>query len=354
METIWFCLVALMIALYVILDGFDLGAGAIHLWVARTDEERRQVLASIDPVWDGNEVWLLAAGGTLYFAFPTLYASGFSGFYLPLMMVLWLLILRGISIAFRGHIRSAIWDQLWDFVFCASSVLLAIFYGAALGNVVRGVPIDASGYFFEPLWTNFRLGQETGILDWYTVLVGALALAALVMHGALWVKLKTSERVAERAGRLAGISWWVVVALTLLVTVVTFTVQPQVKRNFVTWPWGVVFPLLAIAGAVVVRAAKTKNDEYKAFLASAAYLTGMLTSVVFGVYPMVLPARNRLYSLTAVNAKAGVYGLKIGLIWWSVGMILAAGYFTFLYRSFAGKVTAETIVHPDRDSPSTL
>ncbi len=124
MGTLWFCLVALMIAIYVLLDGFDLGAGAIHLLVAKTDEERRQVLASIGPVWDANEVWLLAAGGTLYFAFPVLYASGFSGFYLPLMIVLWLLILRGTSIEFRNHIHSVVWDPFWDFLFCASSFLL--------------------------------------------------------------------------------------------------------------------------------------------------------------------------------------------------------------------------------------
>src|SRR5438552_11666951 len=141
METIWFCLVAIMIAVYVLLDGFDLGAGAIHLFVAKTDEERRQILASIGPVWDGNEVWLIAAGGTLYFAFPSLYASGFSGFYLPLMMVLWLLILRGISIEFRNHIENRIWGPFWDVAFTGASALLAIFFGAALGNVIRGVPL---------------------------------------------------------------------------------------------------------------------------------------------------------------------------------------------------------------------
>src|ERR1700686_3416967 len=162
MGTLWFCLVAGMITIYVLLDGFDLGAGAIHLLVAKTDEERRQILASIGPVWDGNEVWLLPAGGTLYFAFPALYASGFSGFYLPLMIVLWLLILRGISIEFRNHIDSPVWTPLWDVLFSFSSALLAIFYGAALGNVVRGVPLDADGYFFEPLWTNFRVGASPG------------------------------------------------------------------------------------------------------------------------------------------------------------------------------------------------
>src|SRR5271169_5835792 len=131
MGTIWFCLVAVMIAGYVVLDGFDIGVGILHLWLARTDDERRVLIRTIGPVWDGNEVWLLAAGGTLYFAFPALYAASFSGFYLPLMMVLWLLILRGVSIEFRNHVASPVWHPLWDLVFCASSLLLAVFFGAA-------------------------------------------------------------------------------------------------------------------------------------------------------------------------------------------------------------------------------
>src|ERR1700751_4979651 len=167
MGIVWFCLVAIMITVYVLLDGFDLGVGAIHLIVAKTDEERRQVLASVGPVWDGNEVWLIASGGTLYFAFPALYASSFSGFYLPLMMVLLLLILRGISIEFRSHVGGRIWSVFWDGTFALASILLAIFFGAALGNVVRGVPFDATGIFFEPLWTNFVPFGNTGILDWY-------------------------------------------------------------------------------------------------------------------------------------------------------------------------------------------
>src|SRR5271169_7059367 len=229
MGNIWFCLVAVMIAGYVVLDGFDLGVGILHLWIARTDAERRIVIRTIGPVWDGNEVWLIAAGGTLYFAFPALYASGFSGFYLPLMMVLWLLILRGSSIEFRNHVQSAVWDPFWDFLFCASSLLLAVFFGAALANVVRGVPLDASGYFFEPLWTNFQLGDEVGILDWYTILVGVFALAVLVMHGTLWVRMKTSGPVSERAAALARRVWFAVLALTVIVTAVTFKVQPQLR-----------------------------------------------------------------------------------------------------------------------------
>ncbi|HSC76995.1 MAG TPA: cytochrome d ubiquinol oxidase subunit II, partial [Candidatus Acidoferrales bacterium] len=252
METLWFCLVAAMLAVYVVLDGFDLGAGVLHLWVARTDDERRLVLRSIGPVWDGNEVWLLAAGGTLYFAFPVLYASSFSGFYLPLMIVLWLLILRGISIEFRGHVQSPVWAPLWDFVFASSSLLLAVFYGAALGNVVRGVPLDAHGYFFEPLWTHFQLGPDTGILDWYTILVGLTALAALALHGALWVALKTEDAVNARARQAARFLWWAVAAFTVLVTAVTFRVQPHVLVSLAARPWGYIFPLLALAGLLSI------------------------------------------------------------------------------------------------------
>ena len=175
METLWFCLAAFSLAGYVVLDGFDLGAGIIHLFAARTNEQRRLLLASIGPFWDANEVWLPASGGTIYFAFPSLYASSFSGFYLPLMIVLWLLILRGIAIEFRNHIESAVWTPLWDVVFSGASGLLAIFLGAAIGNVVRGVPLDHNGEFFLPLW------GEMGILEPYTIATGLFAFSALML-----------------------------------------------------------------------------------------------------------------------------------------------------------------------------
>src|SRR5258708_14040223 len=179
MGSFWFWIVAAMITTYVGLDGFDLGGGAIYLIAAKTKGDGRRVLRAIGPVWDGNEVWLLAAGGTLYFAFPQLYASSFSGFYLPLMIVLWLLILRGIGIEFRAHIENRVWQDFFDVVFSISSILLRVFFGAALGNVVRGVPLDASAYFFEPLCPDFKLGPHPGVLDWYTVLTGVLALVTL-------------------------------------------------------------------------------------------------------------------------------------------------------------------------------
>ncbi|HLK49442.1 MAG TPA: cytochrome d ubiquinol oxidase subunit II [Bryobacteraceae bacterium] len=337
MPTIWFCLVAVMIAVYVVLDGFDLGAGILHLSVARTDDERRAVLASIGPVWDGNQVWLLAGGGTLYFAFPALYASGFSGFYLPLMIVLWLLILRGISIEFRNHIRGGVWEPFWDAVFCGASALLAIFFGAALGNVVRGVPLDASGYFFLPLWTDFSADREAGILDWYTVLIGIASLLTLAEHGALWLALKTGGAVEVRARRMAARLWWGVLAAVIVITAASFAVQPHLAVSFRERPWGCIFPLLAIAGLILMRF----RNARPAFLGSCVHIIGMLTSVVFGLYPYVLPSNsNPALSLTVQNAAAAPYGLRIGLIWFAPGIALAIGYFVFTYRSFAGKTPA--------------
>jgi len=256
------------------------------------------------------------------------------------MIVLWLLILRGCAIEFRSHLDSPVWTPFWDVVFSGASALLAIFFGAALGNVVRGVPLDANGWFFEPLWTNFRLGPDAGILDWYTILVGLAAYFALTLHGALWVALRTQGEVRERAGRITRWSWLGTGIFTLLVTWATFSIQPQVAHNFGAHPWGTVFPLLAVAGLVgVLVFARRVNSDLGAFLASCAYLIGMLTSVVFGVYPYVLPACTKpAYSLTIYNASAAAYGLRIGLIWWVIGIALATGYFVFLYRYATGRI----------------
>jgi cytochrome d ubiquinol oxidase subunit II len=339
MGTLWFCLVAGTLAMYVVLDGFDIGAGIIHLFVARTDEERRLVIRSIGPVWDGNEVWLLAAGGTLFFAFPALYASSFSGFYLPLMMVLWLLILRGTSVEFRNHLGSEIWVTFWDGLFAFSGLLLAAFYGAALGNVVRGVPLGPAGRFFEPLWTSFLPAANTGVLDWYTILVGLAALAALALHGALWVALKTEGSVNQRALDAANRAAGAVVVLTALVTAATFWLRPALFANFSAHPWGVVFALLPLAGLLGVYWFLSRRAERAAFLSSCVYLLGMLTSVAFSLYPRVLPSSlNPDFALTVENSKAGAHGLRVGVAWCLIGMALAAAYSTYTYRNFSGKV----------------
>ncbi len=342
METIWFICVAFMIAMYVLLDGFDLGAGAIHLFAAKNDRERRTILRAIGPVWDGNEVWLIAAGGTLFFAFPTLYASSFSGFYLPLIMVLWLLMIRGLSIELRGHIKDPMWTSFWDALFFIGSSLLAVFFGAALGNVVRGVPLDEDGYFFQPLWTNFSPFNETpGILDWYTILIGLLALATLVVHGSNFIAVKTEGEVNVRSRRIARLFAFATAALTLLATLATFWVSPYLLQSFNERPYGYVLPLVAIAGLAGMVFFNFRGNEKAAFLSSSAYIIGMLTSTVFGVYPKVLPAVNPANSLTIQNAASSDYSQAVGLVWWSIGMVLAAIYFITIYRLFRGKVRME-------------
>src|SRR5258707_12261143 len=232
----WFWLVAVMITAYVVLDGFDLGAGILHLLIAKTDQERKTVIRTIGPVWDGNEFWLIAGGGTLYFAFPLLYASGFSGFYLPLMIVLWLLILRGIGVELRMHLDSIVWRGFFDGCFAISSLLLTVFYGAALGNVMRGVPLHPDGYFFLPLWTNWRVGPEPGVLDWYTVIAGVVALVALTIHGAHYVAVKTSGDLNVRARRIATLLWPVLVLVTLVSLAATLAVRPDALTNYRRYP----------------------------------------------------------------------------------------------------------------------
>jgi cytochrome d ubiquinol oxidase subunit II len=342
MGIVWFCLVAVVLAGYVVLDGFDIGVGILHRWIACNDAERRTVIRSIGPVWNGNEVWLLAGGGTLYFAFPALYAESFSGFYLPLIMVLWLLIIRGASVEFRDHIAGGIWAAFWDAGFTLASVLLAIFYGAALGNVVRGVPFDSAGHFFEPLWTTFNPVGQTGILDWYTVLIGVAALAALTMHGATWLVYKTEGELNLRARQWAARAWWPVAVLTLAITVISFRLLPRLSWGFREKPWGLIFPFLAVLGLLAIPWLSRAGREAMTFGASCLYLIGMLTSVAFSLFPSVLPSStNPNYGLTIANSKAADYGLKIGLTWWALGMLLASGYTIYNYRSFAGKIRTE-------------
>jgi cytochrome d ubiquinol oxidase subunit II len=338
METLWFMIVAFMLVAYVVLDGFDIGAGIVHYIIGRSDAEREAAISAIGPIWDGNEVWLLATGGTLYFAFPVLYSAAFSGFYLPLMMVLWLLILRAAGIELRHQLHDKMWTNFWDFVFCGASCLLAIFFGAALGNVIRGVPLNSDQYFFEPLFTHWGTTGETGILDWFTVLSGVVAFVALMVHGAAWQALKLEGEMNTRARRVVGVGWFGLVILTIASLVAVLNVRPRILDNFSTYPVGWLIPLAVAAALGAIKYFNAKGKDRPAFLASSAYLGAMLGGAVFGIYPNVLPALEPENSLTIYNAKAGAYGLSVGLIWWSIGILIALGYFTFLFRTFKGKI----------------
>src|SRR6478672_7643674 len=306
-------IVAVMIAAYVILDGFDIGAGIVHYLVGRTDDEREDVISAVGPVWDGNEVWLLAAGGTLYFAFPVLYSAGFSGFYLPLIMVLWMLIGRATGIELRHQMDNPMWHRMWDFVFSLASILLAIFFGAALGNVIRGVPMDATGYFFEPLFTDWTTAGPTGILDWFTVLSGVVAFVALAVHGANWVALKTEGSIRARAAKVVSIGWYALLLVTALSLAAVMVVRPQILENYYAMPVGWLIPVLVGASLVAIKYFSQKGNDKFAFISSSIYLAMMLGGAVYGLYPTVLPAIDPAFDLTIQNAKAGSYGLGVGM-----------------------------------------
>ena len=344
MGFIWFWLVAVMIVAYVVLDGFDLGVGILHLFLPRTEAERRASLHSIGPVWDGNEVWLLAGGGTLYFAFPLLYASAFSGFYLPLMIVLWLLVLRGVTLELRNHIDVGVWLSLLDGVFGLASAFLAIFYGAALGNVLRGVPLQPDGYFFLPLWTNWRPGAHPGILDWYTVIGGLVALVALTLHGALWLTIKVSGDLEKRASRLINPLLLLVILLTIVSLIATIAVRPASLNNYYAYPITFLVPIGVLASLTGIWLFNRSRQPMKAFLCSSLYLFFMLAGACWGVYPTLLPATTGAErDITLSRALSGPHTLAVGLAWWLFGMTLAVCYVVFVYSRFKGKVDVDAV-----------
>ena len=338
-ETIWFWLLAFSLTAYVVLDGYDFGAGILHLWAARGESERAMVLRTIAPVWDGNEVWLLASGGTMFLAFPGLYASAFSGFYLPLMMVLWLLIGRACAIELRHQLESPPWRAFWDVAFAGSSLLLALFFGVALGNVVRGVPLDPEGGFFEPLWTDFLPRGKTGILDLYTVLVGLSAVAALALQGAVWLAWRTEGAVRERSRRAVVGAAIAVGVLLVATTAATGAVQPHALRRLFSAPWGWVLPAAAVLNlAVAVRSSRLGKDAL-AFAASSAFLGSMLVTVAFSLYPFVLPATSDPdLALTIWSTASAKSGLRQALWWWIPGMLLATGYTVWSHRRFSDRL----------------
>ena len=221
-------------------------------------------------------------------------------------------------------------------------MLLAIFFGAALGNVVRGVPLAADGYFFEPLWSNFRASGNTGILDWYTVLTGVIALVTLTAHGALYLAVKTENELQQRVRSMALWAWPLQLILTIVGLIATCYVRPLVLDNYKQHIVGYLIPLVVFGSLAVMVYAIRKGLDKLAFVGSALYIVGMLVGAAFALYPNVLPAStDAAYNLTIYNTAAGRHGLTVGIIWWSIGLVLALGYFTFVFRMFRGKVRLE-------------
>ena len=345
MAELWFWLVALLVTGWAVLDGFDFGAGVLHRFVAKTDTERREVFAAIGPVWDGNEVWLLAAAGSMFLAFPKLVAAGLSGLYLPVIFAVWCLILRGLGIELRSHVPNALWRSFFDTVFQVASTLFALLIGVALGNVIRGVPLREDGFFEQGLFGAYELGELTvhgaGAIDSYTALVGVFVLLTLTAHGANYLRWKTSGEVNARVTKVAPRLWAAVVVCWVLVTWATTQTAPEVLAALPHRPlaWLGMAVLALGLGAQVF--ALLQKRELLAFLGSSAFIAGLLVATVACLYPVLLRSRvSPDFNLTVEKASSGAIAMQSGLIWWFPGFLLAVAYFVWVLKHFRGKVTA--------------
>jgi cytochrome d ubiquinol oxidase subunit II len=317
-----FILLAGMLAAYVMLDGYDLGVGAIHLIAARTDRERAASLAAIGPFWNGNEVMLIAAGASLFALFPKAYAASFSGFYLPFIVVLWLLMVRGMSIELRGHFQSDLWRGFWDVGFSVASAMLALFFGVAIGNIIRGVPLDGEGYF---------AGTFAFLLNAYALAVGVFALIALAMHGSAFMWMRTDGELAARVQAISRSLVFVVLGLFVAVTVATLFVHP-ISRNPALW----IAPIIALASLVSVRFAK---DGRSALTASSVFLLALMASAAETLFPSLLPGYpNGAPGLTIYNAAPGAYSIGTAFTTTVIGFGTALAYGTLAARRMLGRI----------------
>ncbi|NJD29057.1 MAG: cytochrome d ubiquinol oxidase subunit II [Chloroflexi bacterium] len=328
LPTVWFVLIGVLIAGYVVLDGFDLGAGILHLFVARTDRERRTVLNSIGPVWDGNEVWLLPAGGALFAAFPIVYATVFSGFYLALIVLLLALIIRAVSLEFRSREASPAWRRAWDTAFAISSFLPALLLGVAIGNVVRGLPMEASGDY---------TGGLLGLLNPFSLTVGLLSVALLTAHGGAWLAIKTTGDVQARAKVAARWAWLAALVVWGVAGGIRFLEVGELEVGSLAI--GLVF-LVATVGFRLLLG--RPGREATAFLASALSLIALIGLVGSVLYPNMVPALGEpSRSLTIAGAASSELTLSVMLVIALIGMPLVIAYTAVIYWHFRGKTAVD-------------
>ncbi|MCP4568257.1 MAG: cytochrome d ubiquinol oxidase subunit II [FCB group bacterium] len=328
LNTAWFILIGVLIAGYAILDGFDLGVGILHL-SARDNHERRLHMNAIGPVWDGNEVWLLTGGGALFAAFPPVYATVFSGFYIALMLVLAALIFRAVSFEFRGKVDSDGWRRFWDWSFGLGSLLPAILFGVAVGNILRGVPIDFQGLY---------RGTFLALLNPYALLIGLLSLVMFVMHGALYMTMKTDGELRERMKDRASVAWVNLIVLYIIVTFYTFFVARHLLEGNFSQPLFWIFLVLTLAAMVYLPMALNTEKYFRAFMASSCTIAGLIGLAGVSLFPNLLVSSiNPAFSLSAYNASSSPLTLKTMLIMALIGMPVVIGYTAFIYRVFRGK-----------------
>ena len=339
MIEIWYAILAFMLVMFVVLEGFDIGAGLLQYVVGKTEAERRLVISAIGPLWSWHEVWLVGFGGTLLVAFPNVLAASFAGFYLPLFLLLWALILRGVSIEVSGHIADPMWRAAWHVIFVGSNLLLAILIGAARGNVLRGVPLGPDGKFALAFFTNFSPYGQVGILDWFTVSVAVFMLITLAAHGATALVMKTDGPVRDRSRQVAGTLWKIALALLVIITIESWRVRPDLFSGMAHQPFGWLGIICVLGGIFGVFAGLRKNQELRAVLGSAAFVAGLMIAGAAGVFPVMLHSTLAPKdSLSAYQNAAAGHGLAIALVWWPIALVFAVVYFMFIYRHYAGKV----------------
>ena len=327
--TWWFLVVGALFSGYAILDGFDLGAGALHLFF-KEEESRRIALNAIGPVWDGNEVWLVIGGGALFAGFPVLYASLFSGMYIPFMLFLAFLIFRAVSIEFRSKEQMKWWRNLWDVSYCISSAMLALLLGVVLGNVLRGVAIGP-GYEFTGHWLGF--------LNPYALLVGVTTLALFMMHGAIYLSMKTEGKLFINVKRLLRNSIIFFVVTFAIITIYTLVDVPHLSDRFLEYPILFIVPLLAFLSIANVPRLTTEGSYLMAFIFSALTVSLLLIMVAIELYPvLILSTSDPRYNITIYNAASSDKALGIMLTIAAIGAPLVITYTIFVYRTFWGKV----------------
>jgi cytochrome d ubiquinol oxidase subunit II len=342
MIAIWYAVVSFMLIVYIVLDGRNFGAGMLQWFVAKTLEERRQVIAAIGPLWTWHEVWLLGFGGTLIAIFPRLMASAFAGYYLALFLILWCLILRGVSLEVGGHINDRLWQTYWDFIFVCSNFLLAILFGAAAGNVARGVPLNADGNFSMAFFTDFNVHGHVGLLDWYTVSIAILAVVMLAAHGATYLRLKTEGPVHDRSEKWAKYLWIAIVPLFAVILIESRIVRPDLPGPAWTNPFWWLGLVVIIASTITLISGLTSRHELRAFVGSNFLIFALLATGAAAIFPVIL--RSTLApenSLTAYGVAVSPGTLRIATIWWPAGLALAVFYSIFISRRYAGKVSVQ-------------
>jgi cytochrome bd ubiquinol oxidase subunit II len=329
---IWFLLVGVLLLGYAVLDGFDLGAGILNPFVAKTDDERRTVLRSIGPVWDGNEVWLLTAGGAMFAAFPLVYATVFSGFYLALMLLLAALIFRAVALEFRDQLEGAGWRRAWDVAFFLGSAVPALLLGVAIGNIIRGLPLNAAGEY---------TGGLIGLLTPFPLIVGLLVVALVTTHGAAWLLVKTEGSLAARVRRAALAGWVALTLLWILATLASLALAPDrwdAFANPLAWIAPAIVIVSLIAFPILVRAGR----DLAAFGVSALGIAGMIATMGIGLYPNLVPALEvPARSITIEKAASSDLTLTVMLVIALIGVPLVLAYTAFVYLRFRGKVRAD-------------